>query len=352
MSPNSCWGQDLARKEGTEEMGENMDVIGIDVSKARLDLAVLSSGEVFEAQNTTQGWAEIVAWLANRRVRAIGLEPSGGYERDLVRVLRRAGLPVRVINPHRLRQYARALGRLAKNDRLDALMIARFTADLPSREPRVDLFAEQMAELVVARRQFIEDKVRLEAQTEQVRDHALRRMFTQRLRRLAAEILLLDKRLAEVVAANPVLAARDRLIQSLPGAGPTYSHTLLALVPELGEADRRELAALVGVAPFDDDSGKRRGKRHIAGGEPRSGASPTWPRWPALASTPSSRPTTNASSPPAWLQRPRLSPSPAGCWVSSPPLSAPVNPTIPRSHETTQLLSPFGTAPPEGEHLA
>lgn len=241
-------------------------VLGIDVSKALLDVAAWPSGESFQVDNTATGWAKLLAWLDARSPRAIGVEPSGGYERDLVRTLSRAGLPVRVINPHRLRQYARALGRLAKTDRLDARMIARYLAELPARAPRCDPLAEQMAELILARRQFTEEKVRLEQQVEQVRDPALRRMFGQRLRRLAADLLLLTKRLADIVAADPVLCARDQLIQSLPGAGPVYSHTLLGLVPELGEVDRRELAALVGVAPFNDDSGKRNGKRRIFGG--------------------------------------------------------------------------------------
>jgi transposase len=241
-------------------------LVGIDVSKARLDVAVLPSGESFQLANDAAGWTELSIRLKGRVLKAIGLEPSGGYERDLVRVLRRAGLPVRVVNPHRLRQYARALGRLAKNDRIDALMIARYVAELPTREPRCDPLAEQMAELIVARRQLTEDRVRLGNQLEQVRDPALRRMHGQRLRRLAAEILLLSKRLAEIVAGNPALAARDRLIQSMPGWGPACSHTLLGLIPEVDNANRRELAALVGVAPFDDDSGKRTGRRRIFGG--------------------------------------------------------------------------------------
>lgn len=239
-------------------------VVGIDVSKARLDVAL--SGSVFPLDNDAAGWAGLLDRLRGKPIQAIGLEPSGGYERDLVRALRRAGLPVRVLNPRRLRQYARALGALAKNDRIDALMIARYAAELPTRAPRHDPAVEQMAELIVARRQLSDDKVRLGNQLEQVRDKALKRMFTQRLRRIAAEIVLITRRLAQVVADNPALAEKDRLIQSFPGAGPGYSHTLLGLVPEIDDVDRRELAALVGLAPFDDDSGRRHGKRHIAGG--------------------------------------------------------------------------------------
>lgn len=247
-------------------MSDDGLVIGIDVSKLWLDVAVLGTGERLRLDNDLAGWKALVAFLAKGRVKAIGLEPSGGYERDLVKALRRVGLPVRVVNPYRLRQYARALGRLAKTDRIDAALIARFTAELPTREPRCDPLAEQMAELVVARRQASDDKVRLANQVEHVRDPALRRMLRQRLRRLEAEILLIGKRLAQIVAGDPELAARDRLIQSFRGAGPALSHTLLALVPEIETADRRELAALVGVAPYDDQSGKRTGRRAIWGG--------------------------------------------------------------------------------------
>lgn len=241
-------------------------IVGIDVSKDLLDVTVLQTGAEFQIGNDEAGWAELIERLKGHAVKAIGLEPSGGYERGLAKALRKADLSVRFVNPYRVRQFARALGRLAKNDRIDAVMIARFTAQLPEREVRHDPVVEQMAELVVARRQLTEDKVRLGNQLEQVRDPALRRMTSQRLQRIAAEILLIDKRLAKVVASDPNLAAKDRLIQSFKGAGPVLSHTLLALVPEIGEVNRQELAALVGVAPFDNDSGKRGGKRFVFGG--------------------------------------------------------------------------------------
>jgi transposase len=247
-------------------MSDGGMVIGIDVAKAWLDVAVLDTGEVFRVDNDEAGWAELIERLKGDKVKAIGLEPSGGYERRAARALRKAGLPVRLVNAYRARQYARALGRLAKNDKIDAAMIARFTAQLPTREVRHDPLIEQMAELVVARRQLTQDKVRLGNQLEQVRDPILRRMTGQRIKRIEAEIRMIGKRLGQIVAGDANLAAKDRLIQSFRGAGPVLSHTLLALVPELDDADRREIAALIGVAPFDDDSGKRAGKRAIWGG--------------------------------------------------------------------------------------
>ena len=247
-------------------MSEIEWVVGIDVSKAWLDVAVLQTNEAFQVDNDEAGWAELIARLKGYKIKVIGLEPSGGYERGLAKALRKADLPVRMVNPYRVRQFARALGRLAKNDRIDALMIARFAAELPVREVRHDPLIEQMAELVTARRQLTQDKVRLGNQLEQVRDPTLRRMTGQRLKRIEAEILMIGKRLAQIVAGDATLAAKDRLIQSFLGAGPVLSHTLLALVPEIDDTDRREIAALIGLAPFDDDSGKRAGKRAIWGG--------------------------------------------------------------------------------------
>jgi len=240
--------------------------VGVDVSKPLLDVAVVQTDEEFQVTNDEAGWADLIKRFKGRKVRVIGLEASGGYERGLIKALRKAGFRVHRVDAYRLRQYARAMGRLAKNDRIDARMIARFAAQMPTREPYVDPLVEQMAELVVARRQRTKDKVRLSNQLEQVRDPMLRRITRQRLQRIEAEILLIGKRLAEIVASDANLATRDRLVQSFLGAGPVLSHTLLALAPEIGEVDRRELAALIGVAPFDDQSGKRNGKRHIWGG--------------------------------------------------------------------------------------
>jgi transposase len=240
--------------------------VGVDVSKLWLDVAVLQTGEAFRVGNDAVGRAELVRRLKGRKIRAVGVEPSGGYERRLAKALLKAGLPVRLVNPYRLRQYARAIGKLAKNDPIDARLIARFVAELPTREPRYDPVLEQMAELVVTRRQLTGDKVRLGNQLEHLRDPVLKRLAQRRLKRIEAEILMISKRLVQLVAGDARLAAKDRLIQSFLGAGPVFSHTLLALVPELDDADRRELAALIGVAPFDDDSGKRHGRRAIWGG--------------------------------------------------------------------------------------
>lgn len=247
-------------------MAEQGLVIGIDVAKGWLDVAVLETGESFRVDNDTDGWAMLLKRLRGRPVRAIGMEPSGGYERGPKKALRKAGLSVRNVNPHKLRHYARALGRLAKNDRIDARVIARYTAEMPTRAMQCDPLTERLAELVTARRQLTEDKVSLANQLEQLHEPAVRRLFARRLRGIEADILLVGKRLAELVASHALLAQKDRLIQSFHSAGPVLSHTLLALAPELGQASRREIAALVGLAPYDHDTGVFKGRRRIWGG--------------------------------------------------------------------------------------
>jgi len=246
-------------------------VVGIDVAKNWLDVAVLEGGECFRLGNDRAGWAQLIGRLRRFKVMAVGLEPSGGYERGgyergLASALHKAGLTVCNVNPHKLRSYARARGVLGKTDRLDATMIARYTAELPTHPLRVDSLTRQLADLVLVRRQLSEDKVRLGNQLEHIRDSLLRRMLLARLRRLALDILLIDKHLAQLVQGDPDLARKDKLIQSLCGAGPVLSHTLVALAPELGEASRRQIAALAGLAPYPRDSGLWHGHRSIWGG--------------------------------------------------------------------------------------
>ncbi|MDB5469421.1 MAG: transposase for insertion sequence NGRIS9b [Caulobacter sp.] len=204
--------------------------------------------------------------MSNGQVRAIGIEPTAGYERGVVRFLQAAGLPVRMVSGYRLRRFAQACGVTAKNDKLDAWMIARFVQTVPCREPRQDPAAERLAELVAVRRQLSEEKVRLINQAGHQQDALVKRMTTRRLRRIEADILLLDRRLAEQVQANPAMADKERLLRSMKGVGPVLAHTLLAMMPELGELTARQIAALAGVAPYDHDSGKLKGKRSIWGG--------------------------------------------------------------------------------------
>jgi len=254
--------------------------VGIDVSMDRLDVAILPGGQRLFVANDAAGWAELVGRLQRCAIAAIGLEPSGGYERGVVRALLAAGFSVRRINPNKLRQFARARGVLAKNDRLNAQLIAEYVAIMPTRPVQSDPAAERLAEIVTMRRQLCDAHVAAENQASHLEDAMLRRIAKRRLARIEADIRLLDKRLAELVAAelglarrsparprpDLVLARRFRLLCSMPGVGATLAYTLLALLPELGAIGRKQIAALVGLAPYDFDSSKFRGQRHIYGG--------------------------------------------------------------------------------------
>ena len=245
---------------------EKLSYGGIDVSKDRLDVVVLPEGWFFSVSNDTAGWAELVARLHPLAVSAIGLEPSGGYERGIIRALLAAGLSVRRINPNKLRQFARARGVLAKNDRLDARLIAEYVAIMPTRVVQRDDAVERLAEIVTMRRQLCDEHVAVENQAGHLEDVMLRRLSKRRLIRLEADIRLLDKRLAEMVATNAAFAQLYELLTSMPGVGPVLAFTLIALLPELGKMSRKQIAALVGLAPYDFDSGKLRGHRSIYGG--------------------------------------------------------------------------------------
>ena len=238
---------------------------GIDVSMDRLDVMVLPERRGFSVDNNPAGWTELIERLGSP-VAAIGIEPSGGYERGVIRALLAASLSVRRINPNKLRQFARARGVLAKNDRLDARLIAEYVAIMPTRIVQRDVAAERLAEVVTMRRQLCDERVTVENQAAHVEDAMLRRLNKRRLARLQADISLLDKRLAEIVVADPTLAQRYELLTSMPGVGPVLAFTLIALLPELGQMSRKQIAALVGLAPYDFDSGKLRGHRSIYGG--------------------------------------------------------------------------------------
>ena len=229
-------------------------------------MAVYPSGEYWQVTNDEAGWRDLCRRLKARGARAIGIEASGGYERDVIIALVQAGLPVRHVNPWKLRQFAKAAGFLAKNDRLDAHAIARFVDTLPCHEARHDPNIARLAELVTARRQLLDDRQRCSNQMELVRDTGLRRMQKRRIRQLDTDIAHLDQRIAKAIAAAPDLAERYNLLYSMPGVGPVLAATLIAFLPELGSLTNRQIAALVGVAPYDFDSGKMRGVRCIWGG--------------------------------------------------------------------------------------
>ena len=241
--PDSCQGMSPHQQGRGTKMTEHC-YGGIDVAKDRLDVQVLPHRQRFSVDNNGTGWAELVERLHALPIAAVGIEPSGGYERGIIRALLAAGLSVRRINPSKLRQFARARGILAKNDRLDAQLIAEYVSIMPTRVVQRAATAERLAEVVTMRRQLCDEHVTIENQAAHVEDAILRRLNKRRLARLKADIHLLDKRMAEIVAADAILAQRYELLTSMRGVGPTLAFTLIALLPELGQMSRKQIAAL------------------------------------------------------------------------------------------------------------
>lgn len=240
---------------------------GIDVSKEWLDVAVAPTRESCRVRRDAAGLAELARWLDAQAVERVGLEASGGYERLVIDHLSAHGFTVEWLNPLRVRRFAEAKGRLAKNDRTDALTIAQFVAVMeaaPRPGRRADL--DPLVEHLTLRRRFCQWMVECDQQLEHLREPRLRRTVDLMRAGFARQVTALDRKLAALVAAHPEWHQLSRRLQSVPGVGPVLAHTLIGLLPELGHLSRRAIASLVGLAPFDDRSGKRDGERHIKAG--------------------------------------------------------------------------------------
>ena len=238
--------------------------VGIDVAKAQLDVAVAPSGATWTVPRSAAGLRRLRAQLQARPPTRIVLEATGGYEGAVVTAL--AGLPVVVVNPRQTRDFARAHGTLAKTDRLDAQMLARFAAAVrPPLRPQPSKPVQHLRALVRERRQLVELRVATQHRRRQA-PRARRPRWDAHLALLRADLRELARELAAALQAAPQLQARASWLRSIPGIGLIAAATLLAEVPELGACSRREVAALVGVAPFNRDSGTRRGRRSCWGG--------------------------------------------------------------------------------------
>lgn len=240
--------------------------VGIDVSKASLDIAVRPSGEHWQVENTSEGIASLVAKLQSLTQVSIVLEATGGYETAVAVSMSVVKLPVAVINPRQAREFAKSLGRLAKTDKIDASVLAHFGEAIHP-EPRVmpDEQTMLLQAALVRRRQIVEMMA-----AEKNRLHTAHKTIQPRLKEhitwLEAERDELDKELHDQLSNSVVWREKENLLRSVPGVGPVTATTLLAELPELGHLDRKKIASLVGVAPFNCDSGKKRGKRSIWGG--------------------------------------------------------------------------------------
>ena len=242
---------------------------GIDTSKATLDIAVHGCAERWQVANALPGWRTLATSLAEAGVGRVGIEATGGYERGVVAHLRAAGLTVLVLQPIQVRAYARVRLRRAKNDALDAALIAACAANLdpPTIEP--DPRLADLAQHLTFVEQIEEDIARFKIRLEHVGDRRLRRLVTNDIARLKARRNAELGRIAGRLRAHADLASRLDLVLSVPGIGERTAIALIVRLPELGRLSREQVAALAGLAPFDDDSGTHKGQRHIAGGRAR-----------------------------------------------------------------------------------
>ena len=247
-------------------MAQMVTAAGIDVSKAWLDVALWPEDDTARFANSPEGFTDLAAWLASHGVHRVGLEASGGYETAVLQHLAEP-FDARRFAAGRIRQFARANGRLVKNDTVDARVIAQATAQLSSRRVRrCPPALARLIELTGYRRQLCDWLIDCSNQLEHLKDAALARAVRRRQTSLIQERTGIDMLIANQLAADPGRSDLARRLRSVPGVGPVLVATLIALLPELGQLSRREVAALVGVAPYDRDSGAHRGRRHIQAG--------------------------------------------------------------------------------------
>lgn len=240
-------------------------VAGVDVAKERCDVAVMPGGQRLSVAMGELG--KLADWLRERAVDLAVLEPTGGYEKPVARALREAGLAVAVVNARQVRDFARAAGQLAKTDRLDALVLARYGLQMqPAPRLGPGPGEERLAGLLRRRRQLVEMRAAELTRRQQESDDELRAGIERMIARFGEEIAAIEAKLRAVTAGEAALAAKAKLLRSMPGVGALLAPQLLADLPELGRLGRRQIAALAGVAPHACDSGSMRGERHIWGG--------------------------------------------------------------------------------------
>lgn len=241
--------------------------LGIDVSKAVLDIHVRPDGTARQFDNTPEGIAALLDWARPLKFTLIVVEASGGYERALLTALSLGGLPVSLANPKRVRDFAKASGRLAKTDAIDAAVLAHFAEALrPPVWTMPDADAQKLQGLLTRRMQLVQMQTMEKNRLEAIAVSRVRRSVQNVIRALEREVRKADQDLGKAIRACPAWAAKDDLLQSIPGIGPIVSRTLLAQMPELGTLTREQAAALAGVAPINRESGQYKGKRMIAGG--------------------------------------------------------------------------------------
>lgn len=241
-------------------------IVGIDVSKDRLDVAIRPGGDAFFVKRDGEGIAALVEKLGSLKPAAIAVEATGGFETVVAAGLAGAGLPVVVVNPAQVRAFANALGKRAKSDPIDAAVIAHFVeATKPAIRPLPDAETQLLADLVSRRRQIVA-MIGAERQRQKRAPVRIAKSIVRLIKALEKELASLDGDIDDAVRGSPAWREKEDLLASVPGIGQTIARTLIAELPELGSLDRRQVAALVGLAPWTRQSGQWRGKSFIGGG--------------------------------------------------------------------------------------
>jgi len=244
-----------------------MVFVGIDVSKPRLDVHVRPSGESWSVTNDAVGHSELVRKLGGMSPTLVVLEATGGYQASVVAELGANAIAVAVVNPRQVRDFAKATGRLAKTDAIDAAVLSHFAESIrPEPRPLPDDLTVELQALVTRRRQLIDMRTAESNRLETCRVLPVRRNIQKMINMLDKQIGKVEDDLDTTIRNSPLWREREDLLSSAIGVGPTTARTLLTQLPELGSLNRREIAALAGLAPFNNDSGKRKGVRSIRGG--------------------------------------------------------------------------------------
>ena len=248
-------------------------VAGIDVAKDKVDVCIRAPSLKRTFASTAEGRSELAAWLRRQKVGKAVMEASGGYEREWAKALRAAKIEVRIVDPKRVRSFAQSAGRLAKNDAIDAEMIAWFAGTFdqnPGQAQAFDDKRQQLQQMVNARLALSDIQTKLTNQGEHAQAAKVQRMHARIKKAIAIEMVKIEAAISALVEATPGFVELANIIESVPGIGRTTAAVLIATMPELGQANDKIVAALLGVAPYDDDSGRRTGRRHIKGGRRRA----------------------------------------------------------------------------------
>jgi transposase len=255
-------------ENNTTQRKSNEDTfVGIDVAKDELVVHILPTNQKFVEPNSQEGIKKLVAYFKEIEPQQVILEATGGLERELLTSLVANGISATAVNPRQARDLAKGLGELAKTDAVDARILARFAQlqCLPTR-PVPSLETQEMNDLVARKEQLIQMRTMETNRLQRTTQKTIKKSIEKHIDFVNKQIDAIDVRINEMIETNPDWSEKDKILQSVPGVGPKTSQVLISALPELGTINRQEIAALVGVAPFCDDSGKRSGARHIKGG--------------------------------------------------------------------------------------